>query len=110
MTARLVRAVQPKISPSTWIIYTNLNSEAIVTAVQEAVLPLQEEIANLKDKFAKLRCELNEVKVKANSNKQYARRNSIRISGLNEEEGADCCDKVLNLWENKLEYRYVGMS
>ena len=69
---------------------------ALVTAVQVAVFPLQEEIINLKD-------ELNEVKVKANSNEQYSRRNSFRIFGLNEEEGEDFYEKVLNLCENVLE-------
>ena len=40
---------------------------------------------------------------KADNNEQYSRRNSIRIFGLNEEEGKDCCDVVLDLCENVLE-------
>ena len=76
---------------------------ALVTAVQVAVFPLQEEITNLKDELAKLLSELNEVKVKANSNEQNSRRNSFRIFGLNEEEGEDFYEKVLNLCENVLE-------
>ena len=44
-----------------------------------------------------------EVKAKADNNKQYSRRNSIRIFELNEEEGKDCCDVVLDLCENVLE-------
>ena len=43
------------------------------------------------------------MKAKANNNEQYWRRNSIRIFGLNEEEGEDCYDKVLQLCENVLE-------
>ena len=43
------------------------------------------------------------MKAKANKNEQYSRRNSIRIFGLNEEEGEDCYDKVLQLCENVLE-------
>ena len=61
------------------------------------------EISCLKDELAKLKSELDEVKAKANNNKQYSRRNSIRIFGQNEEEGEDCCAKVVDLCENVLE-------
>lgn len=47
---RLVPAVQPKISPSTWIIIFRTSEafkNAIVTAVQVTVFLLQEEITNL---------------------------------------------------------------
>ena len=78
-------------------------TKAIVAAVQAAVLPLQKEISCLKDELAKLKSELDEVKAKANNNKQYSRRNSIRIFGQNEEEGEDCYAKVVDLCENVLE-------
>ena len=78
-------------------------TKAIVAAVQAAVLPLQKEISCLKDELAKLKSELDKVKAKANNNEQYWRRNSIRIFGLNEEDGDHCYDKVLDLCENVLE-------
>ena len=78
-------------------------TKAIVAAVQAAVLPLQKEISCLKDELAKLKSELDEVKAKANNNKQYSRRNSIRIFGQNEEEGEDCYAKVVDLCGNVLE-------
>ena len=76
---------------------------SIVAAVQAAVLPLQKEISWVKDELAKLKSDLAEEKAKANNNEQFWRRNSLRIFGLNEEEGEDYYDKVLQLCENVLE-------
>ena len=80
-------------------------SKHILAAVQAAALPLRKEISGLKDELAKLKSELDEVKAKANNNEQYWRSNSIRILGLimSEEEGEDCYDNVLDLYENVLE-------
>lgn len=82
---------------------SEVSKHSIVAAVQAAVLLLQKEISCVKDELATLKSELAEVKAKSSNNEQYWRRNSIRIFGLNEEEGEDCYDKVLQLCENVLE-------
>lgn len=71
--------------------------------------PLQAEIRSLKDelkerdvKIAKLERTVGVLLEKNDELEQYSRRNSMRISGLNEEENEDSFELVMNLANTKL--------
>ncbi|CAB3997760.1 Hypothetical predicted protein [Paramuricea clavata] len=64
-------------------------------SVQQATKPLLEKIEALE-------AELTNVRVQANKNEQYSRKYSLRIVGLNENDGENCVGEVIKLCKEKL--------
>lgn len=77
-------------------IFAEAAKSLIVETIEEATLPLLKRIEILETK-------LLDVTVKANENEQYSRKYNLRLVGLNEDEGEDCVDKVVDFCKEKLD-------
>ena len=76
-------------------IITQVVSDVVINEIEEATKPLQHQIDSLKD-------ELNKAQIHINHNEQYSRRCNIRIFGIQEMEGENCSEVVLNFLKKEL--------
>ena len=76
-------------------IITQVVSDVVINEIEEATKPLQHQIDSLKD-------ELNKAQIHINHNHQYSRGCNIRIFGIQEIEGENCSEVVLNFLKKEL--------
>jgi hypothetical protein len=65
-------------------------------AVKQATAPMLERIKTLESELAMAAVQINE-------NEQYSRKYNLRFVGLDESEGEDCVDKVVDFCKEKLD-------
>lgn len=70
-------------------------SKAVQEAVEKATRPLHARISWLESK-------LEEVQAHANDNEQYSRKYNLRFIGIDEDEGEDCTEKIVNMCSDEL--------
>ena len=87
-----------------------LSNETVIKKLQDAVCgQLQQEVTKLKDIIKskdavidKLEQRVNELESGQDDLEQYSRRNSLRISGVDESDSEDVVEKTMNLINNTL--------
>ena len=88
-----------------------LSNESVIKKLQNAVCgQLQQEVAVLRDlvkskddQIAELQDRVNKLEIKNDDHEQYSRRNSLRISGLEEGKNEDIVEKVVDLFNNTMQ-------
>ncbi len=99
LTSKLSKALMlPQLQEKFQVAFMKVATELMTEHVRSLVEPLQREVAELKKEIAPLKQEVSklrgEIERKTDDLEQYSRRNSVRISGLKEEEAEEQHDTV----------------
>jgi hypothetical protein len=88
-----------------------LSNDKVIKKLQDAVCgELRKEVAQLRDivkskdgEISDLRKRVSDLEVKQDESEQYSRRNSLRISGVQESNSEDIVEKTLDLFNSTMD-------